>query len=164
MASGNTLAVLLPQGNQPTATNFAQLDSYNLQPCLAFDASTNWDSVLAGVLNRAYAGGGTTVTIWFTMVSATSGNLRFKGAWERYNAGTTSLGSDNFATAVNGSTTAVPGTAGIVQTTTIVFTDGTQMNSTAAGEGFRLKITRDTAVASNAAGNARLFRVEIKET
>ena len=164
MASGNTLAIWGAYANQPPSSNFAQLDAFNQHPCLAFDASTNWSAVFGGVLNRAYAGGGVTVTLWYTMTSATSGNVGFQGAFERFNSATTDLTSDSFASSPGTVSSAVPGTAGIVKSLALTFTDGSQMNSLAVGEGFRLKITRDVTVSSNATGNARLLRCELKET
>ncbi|KKK65637.1 hypothetical protein LCGC14_2972130, partial [marine sediment metagenome] len=59
--------------------------------------------------------------------------------------------------------TTVPGTAGLVDIVTVTFTDGADMDSVAVGELFRLKVTRD-AVSDDAAGDAELVAVEIKET
>ena len=45
----------------------------------------------------------------------------------------------------------------------VAFTNGTDMDSVAAGEAFRIKLTRD-AVSDTAAGDAELHAVEIRET
>jgi len=45
----------------------------------------------------------------------------------------------------------------------VAFTDGAQMDSVAVGELFRIKVTRDAA-SDDAAGDAELHAVEIKET
>jgi hypothetical protein len=164
MASGQTLAVWGPQANQPPASNFAQLGAVNNHPTLDFDPNTNWSAVFGGILNRAYSGGGVTLTLWYLMASATSGNVGFQGAFERFQSGTTNLTSDNFASSPGTVSSAVPGTAGIVKSVALTFSDGAQMGSLAAGEGFRIKITRDTATSGNATGNARILRAELKET
>ena len=45
----------------------------------------------------------------------------------------------------------------------IAFTDGVDMDSVAAGERFRIKITRDAA-SDTATGDAELTGIEIRET
>ena len=51
----------------------------------------------------------------------------------------------------------------LVDVVSISFTDGADMDSVAAGEAFRLKVTRD-GVSDTAAGDAELMAVEIRET
>ena len=59
--------------------------------------------------------------------------------------------------------TTVPGTSGLVDVVSIAFTDGADMDSVAAGEGFRLKVTRD-ASSDDATGDAELRFVELRES
>jgi hypothetical protein len=62
-------------------------------------------------------------------------------------------------------TDAAPGTSGYVTIASIAFTDGAQMDSVAAGEGFRLSVIRDADNGSDTmTGDAELWAVEIKET
>jgi hypothetical protein len=55
------------------------------------------------------------------------------------------------------------GTSGLITITAVTFTDGADMDSVAAGNAFRLKVTRD-AVNDDMTGDAELIVVEAKET
>jgi hypothetical protein len=163
MASGQTLGVFTPQQNQPPASAFATPDVRNGILVLDFDASTDESVVFLGVLPRNYGGGGLTVTIHAMLSSATSGSVRWQGQIERM---TTDEDADSFATAQSAAQTA-NGTSGIISTAVLTFSSGANMDSLAAGEPFRLKITRDadgTSGTDDATGDAELVAVEIKET
>lgn len=159
--SGATLAEFGPYDNVPPTSNYATLDLRNNIPVLDFDASTNESAVFGGTLPNGYQGGGVSVYIWYMMTSATSGDIDWDGQFESQSDGDT-LTSDSFATAQSTDNTTVPGTAGIVDVVQIDFSDGAQMDSLAAGERFRLKITRDAA-SDTATGDAELVAVEIRE-
>lgn len=163
MASGQTLCVLTPHGNQPPAATFATPDVRNSILVLDFDASTDESAVFVGELPGNYSGGGLTVLVRAAHSSATSGSSRWQVQIERAN---TDLDSDSFAAAQSGSNSA-SGTSGIVTTATITFTAGAQMDSLVAGEPFRLKITRDadgTSGTDDATGDAEFFTAVVKET
>jgi hypothetical protein len=102
--------------------------------------------------------------MWVAATSATSGNFVIDAAVERIQEGTTDIDSDSFA-AVNSVTQAVNGTSGVPVKATITFTDGADMDSLAAGEAFRIKITRDANNASDTAtGDMELLRIHLQET
>ena len=162
MASGDTLLVFTPLQNEPPASNFATLDLRNLHPVLDFDATTNESAVFRGVMPRHYGGGGVTVYLHYALTSATSLTVDWDVAWERIGDQQLDIDADSFAAVNSVDNTTVPGTAGLVDIVSIVFTDGAQMDSVAVGEAFRLKVTRD-AVSDDAAGDAELVAVEIKE-
>lgn len=165
MASGDTLCVFEPGANRPPASNYATFDTRNNHLVLDFDAATDEDAIFAGVLPRNYAGGGITVTIVWGATSATTGNVIWNSAIERLEDEGTDTDADSFATANASAAVACAGTNGALQYTTIAHTSGAQMDSLAAGEAFRIKITRDANNASDTmTGDAELFRVEIKET
>lgn len=163
MASGNTLLVFTPQCNEPPASNFATLDTRNQHPVLDFHPTTDESAVFSGVMPQHYAGGGVTVYLHYAMTSATSGDVDWDVAFERIGDQQQDIDSDSFATVNSVNNTTVPGTAGLVDIVSIPFTDGADMDSVAAGEGFRLKVTRD-ASSDTAAGDAELLFVEIRET
>ena len=78
----------------------------------------------------------------------------------------TDIDADSFAADQGGSITA-NGTSGISSNTDIAFTSGAQMDSLAAGEPFRLRVTRDgdgTTGTDNATGDAQLWLIEMRET
>jgi hypothetical protein len=160
MASGDLLIQFSPLANQPPASAYATIDTRNSHACLDFDAATDESAIFAGVLPRLVA---TTVVIAWAASSATTGDVVWAVAWERDDTGT-DLDADSFATA-NTATATTSGTSGALTYTSITFTTGAQMDSVAAHERFRLKVTRD---ADNAAdtmtGDAEAFSIELKET
>lgn len=162
MASGNTLWVFLPAHNEPPSTNFAVLNVRNLHPMLDFSGTTNQSAVFSAVMPRHYAGGGVTVYIHYSTVS-TTGDIDWDIAFERIGDQQQDVDTDGFAAALSVDNTVVPGTTGLVDVVNVAFTNGAQMDSVAAGEMFRLKITRDAANDTNT-GIANLHAIEIKET
>jgi hypothetical protein len=164
MASGNTLCIFTATDNVPPAANFATLDHRNRHCVLDFDAAADESAIFEGVLPRHYAGGGITVRLLWAGTSATSGNVVWNSAIERIDDEGLDIDADSFATA-NAVTAGAPATSGMVQYTDIAHTSGAQMDSLAAGEAFRLKITRDADNGSDTmTGDAELLGVEIRET
>jgi len=163
MAGGDTLIVFTALHNEPPSSNPATFDVRNEHPVLDFDASTNESAVFSGVMPQHYDGGGVTVYIHYAMTSATSNTVDWDVSWERIGDQQQDIDSDSFAAVNSVDNTTVPGTAGNVDVVSVAFTDGADMDSVAAGEGFRLKITRD-ASSDDAAGDAELLFVELRET
>lgn len=165
MASGNTLLQFFPQDNEPPSSNYATLDTRNSHLVLDFDASTDEAAVFKGIMPSHYAGGGVTIKIHYAMTSATSGNVIWQTAIERVSDSQQDIDSDGFASANSTGAVAVPGTSGHVDICSVAHTSGSEMDSLAAGEGFRLKINRDADNGSDTAtGDAELWAVEIVET
>jgi hypothetical protein len=165
MAAGDTLLILGPYHNEPPAANYATLDTRNLHPVLDFDDTTDEAAVFSAVLPRSYAGGGLTVYIHYAMTSAEADDVIWQAAIERIGDGVQDIDADGFAAAQSSGAVTVPGTSGLVDICTVVFTDGAQMDSLAVGEAFRLKINRDADNANDdAVGDAELVAVEIRET
>lgn len=162
MASGDTLAIFTPHNAEPAATP-AQFDTRNNHPVLDFDASTNETMYFSGVMPRNYSGGGVTVYIHYAMSSAVADTIDWDAAFELIGDQDQDIDTNGFAAVNSVDNTTVPGTSGLVDIVTITFTDGADMDSVTAGDGFRLSITRD-ASSDDAAGDAELLFVEIKET
>jgi hypothetical protein len=180
MASGDTLVVFTAHSNEPPAANFATIDLRNAHMVLDFDGTTAESAVFGAVLPRNYAGGGIIVTLLWMGGSAAllrdalsggdvitplaTGNVKWNAAFERHQVATDDLDTDSFATAQT-VTSAATATDGSVQSASIAFTNGAQVDSLAAGESFRIKITRDAADgADTMTGDAELLRVELRET
>lgn len=164
MASGDTLLIFTPQQNVPPTSNPATFDTRNNHLVLDFDATTNESAVFEGVMPQHYAGTtGVTVLVHYAMASATSNTIDWDAAFERIGDQQLDIDSDSFAAANSTDNTTVPSTSGLVDVVSITFTDGADMDSVAAGEAFRLKITRDAA-SDDATGDAELVAVEIQET
>lgn len=164
MASGDTLLIFHPYNNEPPAANYATLDTRNSRPCLDFDPTTNESAVLSAVMPQQYAGTtGVTVYIHYAMSTAEADTIDWDAAFELVGDQDLDVDGDDFAAVNSVDDTTVPGTSGLVDVVSIAFTDGADMDSVVAGDGFRLKITRDAA-SDDAAGDAELFWIEIRET
>ena len=154
-----TLAVFTPPDNQPTATNFATLDTRNSIAVLDFDdGATNEESTFVGCIPEAATlSSGIKVRITWAATSATSGNCRWGAQWMKLD---TDIDSDSFDTATEGQS-ATSGTSGICTTTEITCTN---IDSLAAGDFFRLKIYRDSSDTTNdtMTGDAELISVEVR--
>lgn len=164
MATTNYMAVFTPLSNEPPASSFATLDARNSVPVLDFDDSTDESAVFGGVLPANYAGGGLTVTLVWMATSATTGDVVWDAQIEAWPDDAFDIDSDGFA-AVQSVTATTASATGEQQYSNITFTDGAQMDSLAAGEGFRIKVTRDANNGSDTlSGDAELIRCIIKET
>lgn len=164
MASGDTLLVFTPHGNQPPTTVYATFTTRNTHLLLAFDAAADEYAYFAGVLPRNYAGSGVTVTIIWLAATATSGEAVWAVAWERHQDDATDLDADSFA-ADQTVTATCANVSGEPAYDTIAFTDGAQMDSLAVGESFRLRIFRDADNGDDdMVGDAQLLRIEVRET
>lgn len=164
MASGQTLLVFNARSGVPPTSAFATLDARNNHTVLDFDAAVDESITFETLLPRNYAGGGITALLVWAASTATSGNVRWLGAFERHQDETTDLDSDSFATA-QGVTAAAPTTNGAPQYSEIAFTNGAQIDSLAVGESLRFKVTREaTNGVDTMVGDAELLRVELRET
>jgi hypothetical protein len=159
------MCVFTPLNNEPPSSNFATADLRNGHPVLDFDAATDEDAIFTSLLPRHYAGGGLTVTVIWGATSATSGNVIWNSSIERLEDEGTDTDADSFATAQASAAVACPATSGALQYTTITHSSGANMDSLAAGELFRIKITRDANNASDTmTGDAELFAIEVRES
>lgn len=163
MASGDTLRIFTAADNTPPLSNAATPHTRNQHTTLDFDDTTNESAVFEDVMPQNYDGGGVTVYLHYAMTSATAGDVDWDVAWERIGDQQLDIDSDSFAAVNSVDNTTVPGTAGNVDVVSVAFTDGADMDSVAAGEAFRLKVTRDAA-SDTASGDAELVAVELRET
>ena len=168
MASGQTLAVFFPQDGEPPSSNYATLDTRNGVLVLDFDDTTDETMEFAGFMPRNYSGGGLSVTLGWMATDTTVGpdsavwEIGFKSVSDDADdLDTKAYAANNFAQANEASA------SGEVKYTVITFTDGADMDSVAAGEYFRMRVTRDangTNGTDSLSGDAELVFVEIKET
>ena len=163
MASGDTLLIFTPQMNEPPSSNYATLDLRNQHPVLDFDQTTGESAVFSGVMPQNYAGT-TGVTVYLHWASSvTTGDVDWDAAFELIGDSDQDIDSDGFAAVNSADANSPGGTAGYVVIDSIAFTDGSDMDSVTAGDGFRLKISRD-ATNDSMAADAELRFVEIRET
>ena len=156
-AGTKTYAVFTPDDNQPPASAFATLDTRNSILVLDFDAATDESAIFVGVVPEAASlGSGLKIRLHWMATTATSGNCIWDLSLERM---TTDLDSDSFDT-IASATTATSGTSGIITVTEITLTT---IDSVTAGDGYRLKVTRDANNASDTmSGDAELVVVEVR--
>lgn len=166
MASGDSLCVLMPAMSEPPAAAFATFDTRNAVLVLDFDDSTSESVDFPCFMPRHYGGGGLTVTIgWMFTSSGTPGTdtCAWDVAFASVGDDTDDIDGSLFA-AVNSVTATSASADGEVAYDVITFTDGADMDSVAAGEYFRLRLTRDAASGTTSPGDAELVFIEIKET
>ena len=151
-----------PYDNEPPTTNYATFGLRNDQPVLAFDTTTQEIAVFSAVMPHGYAGGNIVVVLHWAADTATTGTIGWDVTIERIGT-TQDIDTNGFATAKTVTAATVPGTAGVLATSTVTLTAGaTDTDSVAADEKFRIRIRRDVAN-DNAAGDAHLIAVTMRE-
>ena len=163
MASGDTIFKFSALHNEPPSASAATIDLRNQHPVLDHAADSDESSIFSDVLSRNYAAGGLTVFSHWAMSSAESACIDVDMSFERIGFEKQDLDSDGFAAANSKADVAVSASSGFVFSASIAFTDGSDMDSIAVGEPFRLKVTRKSST-DGAAGDAELTKIEGKET
>jgi hypothetical protein len=163
MASGDTLAIFVPLGYEPTSTNYATIGSRNQHPTLDFDTTTQETAIWTGVMPSNYAAGNLVVQVKWAAATATTGTIGWDATFERLNDAGQDTDADGFATAQTITAATVDATSGNATTTTVTCTAGAAgTDSIAAGDLFRLRIRRDVAN-DTATGDAQILAVIVKE-
>jgi hypothetical protein len=152
-----TFCTFTPRENQPPATAFATLDTRNSIAVLDFNDTTVQNAVFLDVIPQfAILSSGLKIRLIWAATTATTGNCVWQVALERM---TTDIDADSFDTAASATAT-TSGTSGIPNYTEITLTT---IDSVTAGDGFRLKVTRNATSASDTmTGDAELIAVEIR--
>ncbi len=152
-----TYATFTALDNNPPATAFATIDQRNSTAVLDFDDATDESAVFVSIIPEAASlGSGLKIRLHWMATTATSGNVVWDVSLERMN---TDLDADSFSTIASG-TAAANGTSGILTVTEITLTT---IDSVTAGDGFRLKVTRDANNGSDTmTGDAELVVCEVR--
>jgi hypothetical protein len=152
-----TFCTFTPRENQPPATAFATLDTRNSIAVLDFNDTTVQNAVFLDVIPQfAILTSGLKIRLIWTAATATTGDCVWQVALERM---TTDIDADSFDTAASATAT-TSGTSGIPNYTEITLTT---IDSVTAGDGFRLKVTRNATSASDTmTGNSELIAVEVR--
>jgi hypothetical protein len=153
-----TIAVFNALDNQPPATNFATLDTRNSIAILDFDDTTDESAIFLSIIPEATVlTSGLSIRLIWTATTATSGDCVWDASLERM---TTDIDTDSFDTAASVTAT-TNATSGVPNYSTITLTT---IDSVVAGDGFRLKITRDANNGSDTmSGDAELIAVEVQQ-
>ena len=158
-----TLAVFTAQNAIFPSSSFASKDMRNFYPVLDFDASSNESIYFVGMMPQQYRGTDIEVRLYFTMTSATSGDVDWSVQFERLTSSDQDIDSSSFSDVTTVVNTAVPGTSGQIAITSITVTKGTNIDNTVSGDMFAVKITRG-ATSDTASGDAELLGIELRGT
>jgi hypothetical protein len=152
-----TFCTFTPRENQPPATAFATLDTRNSIAVLDFNDTTVQNAVFLDIIPQfAILTSGLKIRLIWTAATATTGDCVWQVALERM---TTDIDADSFDTAASATAT-TSGTSGIPNYTEITLTT---IDSVTAGDGFRLKVTRNATSASDTmTGDSELIAVEVR--
>lgn len=146
----------------PLAASPASPEVFNASPVLAFDPSTDTNVIFDAIMPLGYNGGPLTASVRWAPTTTSTGNCRWDLSFMRRADGVDNIGVDSFATPQSVASPAL-GTSGLVTYASIPFTSA-QIDSLAAGESFRLKLTRNASTAADSlTGNARVFGLSLRE-
>lgn len=157
-----TRATLTPFAAEFPATNFPQLQLVNRRPVLSYDAGTDETADWTGIAPVGLTGTMTAI-ITYMMASAISGDVKFQLSVEAVTDGdATDLDAgDSFDTVNSPAVVTVPGTAGHIDQLSVTLTN---QDSIAAGDYFRLRVTRDANDAGDTAtGDCHVLAVELRD-
>jgi hypothetical protein len=142
-----------PQHNVPPTTSPAALTKISEHLVVAFSGDGNATMVVHGYLAETYAGGSLSVQLIWTTNIITVLNVRWKATFERAEIDALKL-SDT--TAFGTATTITAASAGgvyLLARDSITCTAGATTDSLAAGEAYRLSITRTPGDALDTLGD-----------
>lgn len=163
MASGNLLAYWRASEIEYPSTNPCNPGGDNDQQFQTFDDTTAENGFFTGFMPDTYDdSSGVTVSYGYGMATATSGNIRIEGTFERQ-PDTHDYTADSWGTVVDTADTAVPGTAQTQDILTKTHSDASEMDGVGSDDPFRFRVARDVGVASNASGNLELRWVAIHQ-
>ena len=150
-----------PASAKLPSSGYATIDGGENNWRLLFDDSSDESAYWQDVLDDDYGSGTLYCDIYYSMASATSGDVVWNASIMAVTPGDSAdVNTDSYDTA-NATTDTVPGTAGYLDKATVTLTNA---DSIAAGDYFKLKITRDADNASDtAAGDAEVLKVVVKE-
>ena len=171
MASGNTLCVLHPLGSVPPATIYATLDSVvgtstpvESIPVLDFDDTTVEYADWYCMMPRNYAGGGVTITFYWSAAAATNNGV-WAAAFRRVADDAEDLDTTSQTYDYNQTADLTPASAvGEVAYDTLTFTDGADMDFVTAGDYFIFRVKRPAPSGTKITGDCSIHMIEIKET
>lgn len=135
----------------------AAAGSRNGRPVIAFDDATDQTVTFGLVMSAGYLAGNLIVDLHWVAATAVIGDVKWDVAFEA-TAGL-NVDTDGFA-AIQTVTTTTNGN--IEAITSITFTQA-QADALGASGAFRLRVTRDTAVAGNMVGDAQFLEGSIRQ-
>ncbi len=132
------LAVVIPTTGGATRT---EVGSGEPSPAIQYADAAQESAYLDGVL-VSYGGNGLTVHIWWRS-PATANDVIFRARVASHTLDADDLDSDTFGAWTAAAASTAPSAAGELQRTAISITDGTNLDSLADGEHFRIEVQRN---------------------
>jgi len=128
------------------------------------DGATETFTYFFGVMPDNYTGGGITLTIYW-LSTATTGDVIWSAAFKSMTPGADNLLTKAFAAENDSAASTTAGTARVLNSTTITFTDGADMDSVAAGEPYSIELRRSSNDGGDTmAADAEFFALKVSET
>jgi hypothetical protein len=159
--TANTILILTPSSVEPPPSNAAQRQNLypasENRPILSFDTTTEEAATWSAVLRQGSTGS-LGIVANCIMASATSGNVALHVYIEDM-VGVALATTSGWGAVNTSAAKAVPATL-IPFTITLTLTNN---DSLQPGEPFRIKVIRDTGVASNAAGDMHILNIELQD-
>jgi len=114
---------------------------------------------------RGYDGGGLTINLTYC-TNAASGKISWSAAFQYLEDATNNLSTTNHTYSYQNVNPTVPGTAYLIDYTSITFTDGAQIDSLVDSGAFKMRLKRVASDTTNdtCTSDALLINVEIIET
>jgi hypothetical protein len=168
MASGDAVVQLLrfmPPGSDQATLDTRPGGSTPTEQVIVHDFDASASEYLDFLCKlEGYSGGGLTFTVFYSMSSATSNQVRWEMAIRRIADDAEDIDSSH-SYAFNGVSDTVPSASGEISMPTIAFTDGSDMDSWSEGELAIVRIYRDHDHADDTAtGDAELWGIAGLET
>lgn len=146
------------------SSNYATKDIRNIYPVLDFDDTTNESIYFVGIMPQQYRENtDIEVRIFFSMTSATSGDVDWSVDFERLTSFDQDIDSSSFSDSTSTVDTAVPSNSGELAITSITVTAGDSIDNIVAGDMFAMRLTRG-ATTDTATGDAEVLGIEIRGT
>ena len=161
MSSGDVLAICYPGDNEPQASNPCIGDERAGTRVMDFAETANYVFAASKVLSSKYtAAANITIKAIIAATSATTGDSDWD--FELARIGTSvDIDSVSYGTLVSVDNTNVPGTSRVLQVITATMSGGA-LNSLAAGELFRVRVTNDAA-SDTRSGDMELYALVLLE-
>lgn len=149
-------------GWPPAAAGADATATRNDHEVVAFDDTTQEHYIVSGQIPEGVdLAGGVTVLVRWAAASATTGNIGWLADWERIAAAGQDIDATAFGSAFTIVAATVPAAAGVTTVTDVAFAQVDLPTGLTAGDFFRLRIARDTAV-DTATGDAHLLSIEVR--
>lgn len=159
-ASEINIVLNIQSAKLPSAHTTASIDAGDENWRLLYDDTAHEVAFWQFAIDDDYDSSALSCDIYFTMTSATSGDIVWGAEIMAITPGDAiDVGSDGYDTA-NTATETIPGTAGYLDTATITLTND---DGIAAGDFVKFRVSRQDVTADSATGDAEVISIVVRE-